>query len=100
MKKPYYSPNVVRLRTIEDLEAKLSKATTDGEREPLLEELRRLRAEQKAAGVKRKKKTKPSAKLPISIREAMKSEREKAHRISGLRSIRAHFIQGGKAGGK
>jgi hypothetical protein len=97
--KPYYSPNAIRLRAIENLEAKLTKATTDGEREPLIEELRRLRREQKAVAV-RKKKKKPSAKLPLSMRETIKAEREKAHGISGFRSIRVHFVQGGKAGGK
>jgi hypothetical protein len=90
------------LRQIEALQERIDRTIDAAELRGLTARMLPLRAEQRAIGDMRKRPAKRnrtrSAKLPRSIRDEMKAERERAHEISGLRSARAQFVQGGKGG--
>jgi hypothetical protein len=90
------------LRQIEALQERIDRTIDAAELRDLTASMHLLRAEQRAIGDMRKRPAKRnrmrSAKLPRSIRDEMKAERERAHAISGLRSVRVQFVQGGKGG--
>jgi hypothetical protein len=90
------------LRQIEALQERIDRTIDAAALRDLTASMHLLRAEQRAIGDMRKRPAKRnrtrSAKLPRSIRDEMKAERERAHAISGLRGVRAQFVQGGKGG--